>query len=58
VKVASEALHHEKPGEFVYHTYAIPFEVTKGKERATVRFESRDNLVAGSVYECRTVRLR
>lgn len=57
-KVASEQLHHEKPGEFVYHTYPVPFDVTKGKEKATVRFQSHDNLVAGSVYECRTVRLR
>lgn len=57
-KIASERLNHEKPGEFVYHTYSVPFDVTKGKEKATVRFESHGNLVAGSVYECRTVRLR
>jgi DUF1680 family protein len=57
-KIASEQLHHEKPGEFVDHTYAIPFDLTRGKDKATVRFQSQGNLVAGSVYECRTVRLR
>jgi uncharacterized protein len=57
-KVGSEQLHHEKPGEFVDHTYPVPFELTKGNDKATVRFQSHDNLVAGSVYECRSVRLR
>ncbi len=57
-KVGSEQLHHEKPGEFIYRTYSIPLELTTGKDKATVRFESFPDRVAGAVYACRTVRLR
>jgi hypothetical protein len=58
VKVAAEKLHHEAPGKFVDHAYSIPAELTKGKEKVTVRFQSDGNLVAGSVYSCRTTKLR
>ncbi len=57
-KVASEVLHHEKPGKFIETAYPIPFELTRGRNKVAVRFQSRENLVAGSVFACRTVRLR
>jgi DUF1680 family protein len=57
-KIASQTLNHEKPGEFIYISYPIPFDLTKSREKATVRFQSHGNLMAGNVYECRTVRLR
>jgi hypothetical protein len=38
VKVGSEALNKNKPGEFFDATYAVPPDVTKGKERVTVNF--------------------
>jgi hypothetical protein len=58
VKIASEKLHHEAPGKFVDHTYSIPAELTKGKTKVTLRFQSHGSLVAGSAYSCRTTRLR
>lgn len=57
-KIASEKLTHERPGQFIDVAYPIPFRLTRGLERGTVRFQSIGAQVAGSVFQCRTVRLR
>jgi len=55
-KVATQTLDKEKPGEFFHVTYPIPEELTKDKEKMTVRFQSHPGKMAGGVYECRIVK--
>jgi DUF1680 family protein len=55
-KIATERLENNRPGVFYDQAYPIPAELTKGKERVTVRFQAHPGRMAGGVFECRIVR--
>jgi hypothetical protein len=41
--IATQRLQRNKPGQFFDVTYPIPIELTKGKEKVTVRFQAHPN---------------
>jgi DUF1680 family protein len=55
VRVAAEAMDGGGPVAFVERSYAVPVEVTKGKEFVVVRFEPQENAGAGPVFGCRVL---
>jgi len=56
VRVATQSLQNDKPGQFFDVTYPIPVELTRGKEKVTVRFQARPGNTAGGLYGLRVVR--
>jgi len=50
--VGTESLNRNKPGEFFEVEYVLPAELTRGKERVTVRFQAHPGNTAGGVFEC------
>jgi len=50
--IATQSLNRSKPGEFFDVEYAIPPEMTRGKEKVTVRFAPHEGNLAGGVFEC------
>jgi uncharacterized protein len=50
VKVATEDLNKYKGSKFYDIVYAIPAEITKGKEKVTVKFQPAPNNSVGPVY--------
>lgn len=55
-KIATQTLDMAKPGEFFDVTYSIPEELTKNKDKVTVRFQSHPGKMAGGVFGCRIVK--
>jgi len=55
-KIAAQSLHNDKPGEFFDVTYAIPQELTRGKNKLTIRFQAQPGNFAGGFYSVRTIR--
>jgi hypothetical protein len=55
-RVATQTLERNRPGAFFVETYPIPPELTRGKEKVTVRFQAHPGKTAGRVFECRIVR--
>lgn len=55
-KIATQQLKNNKPGEFFYATYPLNPELTAGKEKVTVRFQSHPGNTAGGVFGLRIVR--
>jgi len=51
-KLATQSLDRSKPGEFDDVEYAIPRELTQGKEKITVRFQAHPGNTAGGVFDC------
>jgi DUF1680 family protein len=45
------------PGELFDFEYPLPEQLTRGKERITVKFQSRPNAMAGSVFDVRVAQL-
>ncbi|HKR22739.1 MAG TPA: DUF6805 domain-containing protein, partial [Pyrinomonadaceae bacterium] len=56
IKVATQSLGNDKPGEFFDVTYAIPAEVTRGKNKITVRFQAHPDNTAGGFYGVRVIK--
>lgn len=56
VKIATQSLQNDKPGEFFDATYAIPEDLTRGKSKVTVRFQAKPNNIAGGLYGVRVIR--
>jgi DUF1680 family protein len=56
VTIATQSLQSDKPGEFFDVTYAIPEQVTKGKNKVTVRFQAHTGNTAGGLYGLRAIR--
>jgi uncharacterized protein len=54
--IATQTLNSDKPGEFFDIEYKIPPELTRGKDKITVRFQGHPNNTAGGVFECGTLR--
>jgi DUF1680 family protein len=55
-KIATQKLEKNKPNAFVDVCYPIPQELTKGKEKITVKFQAHPNSTAGGVFGCATVK--
>ena len=55
-KIATQSLQNDKPGEFFDLTYAIPEELTRGKNKITVRFQPHSGNTAGGFYGLRIIR--
>jgi len=55
-KIATERLESKRPGVFYDQGYPVPAELTKGKERVTVRFQAHPSRMAGGVFGCRILR--
>ena len=55
-RIATQKLNNNKPGKFYDEVYAVPPELTKGKEKATVRFQAHPGNTAGGVFDLRMLR--
>jgi DUF1680 family protein len=55
MKVATQVLDNNSPDKFFDVTYPVPQELTKGKDKVTVRFQGHENKTAGGVFGCRIV---
>jgi DUF1680 family protein len=51
-KIATQTVNVNSPGDFFDVTYRIPAEITKGKNKVTVRFEPHPESIAGGVFGC------
>lgn len=56
--IATQTLHLDKPGEFFDKTYAIPEELTRGKQVIEVRFQAHTGNFAGGLYGVRILKGR
>ena len=56
VKVATQSLQDNKPGEFFDVSYQLPEELTKNKDKITVRFQAHPGNTAGGLYGLRAIR--
>jgi hypothetical protein len=54
--LATQRLLTNKPGDFFDQVYDIPAELTCGKTKVTVRFQSHPNDIAGGVFGLRMMR--
>jgi len=55
-KLTTQKLNAPKPGKFTDVTYVVPADLTKGKQKVTVRFQGHPGSIAGGVFGCRIVR--
>jgi DUF1680 family protein len=55
-KIGTQSLQNDKPGEFFDVTYAIPEELTRGKNMITIRFAAQPGNVAGGFFGLRVIR--
>ncbi len=55
-RLTTEALKAEQPGQHIEKTYALPLELTRGKQTVTVRFQAQPENVAGGVFGCQVLR--
>jgi DUF1680 family protein len=56
--IATETLHQDKPGDFFDRTYAIPEELTRGRQKVEVRFQAHPGNFAGGLYGARILKGR
>jgi uncharacterized protein len=49
-KIVTQKLENNQPGQFFDVGYAIPKELTRGKEKVTVRFQAHPNSWAGGLF--------
>jgi DUF1680 family protein len=55
-KIAGQSLQNDKPGEFFDVTYPIPQELTRGKNKITIRFQAQPGNFAGGFYGVRIIK--
>jgi DUF1680 family protein len=55
--IATENISNKKDGQFIYETYPVPQELTRGKHKITVRFQAQPGNTAGPVFGVRVVKL-
>jgi len=51
-KIATQTLNRNKPGKFFHVEYKIPVELTREKDKVTVKFVAPPRGVAGGVFGC------
>ena len=55
-RIASQKLLHNQPGKFWDATYSIPFGLTEGRSRVTVKFQAQPGNFAGGLFGLRILR--
>lgn len=55
-KIATQKLLNNKPGQFWDASYPIPAELTRGKEKVTVKFQAQPENYAGGLFGSRMLR--
>ncbi len=55
-KIATQTLSGKQPGKFYEVEYEIPAELTRGKEKVTVKFVCPPRSVAGGIFGCATLK--
>lgn len=55
VKIATQTLNNDKPGQFFDVVYSIPGQLIDGKQKVTVRFQAHPGNIAGGLYGLRTI---
>jgi uncharacterized protein len=58
VKIASQILLNNRPGEFWDAAYPLPAELTRGKRKVTVKLQAQPGNFAGGLFGCRVMRVR
>lgn len=58
VKVATQTLENIKPNEFVDVVYALPAEITNGKETVRVKLAAQPGKIAGGLYGAKTMTVK
>jgi hypothetical protein len=58
VKIASQKLLHNHPGDFWDASYTIPVELTRSKEKIVVKFAAQPGNYAGGLFVLRVVRAK
>jgi hypothetical protein len=56
--LATQTLNRDMPGKFWEKSYPIPAELTKGKNRATVRFQAHPNNFAGGIFGAKMLKAK
>lgn len=56
VVIATQRLDMNKPGRFFDVVYTVPGELTRGKEKITVRFQAHPDCMAGGIFDLRSLR--
>lgn len=56
VKLATQTLENNRPGEFYQQSYPLTAEITKNKTFVTIRFQAQPGKRAGGLYGCRTMK--
>jgi len=54
--VATQKLDRNQPNRFFDQLYPIPPQLTKGKQKVTVRFQAHPGNIAGGVFDLRMLR--
>lgn len=49
-RIATQTLNRDKPGLFFEKTYPIPIELTRGKQKVSVRFQAHPGQIAGGIF--------
>ncbi|MBN1505294.1 MAG: glycoside hydrolase family 127 protein [Sedimentisphaerales bacterium] len=55
-KIATQSLRDDRPDQFFDIAYPIPVELTRGKQKVTVKLQAHRGNFAGGLFGCRTVR--
>ena len=55
-KIAAQKLNASKPGKFTDVTYPVPADMTKGRQKVTVKFQAHPGSMAGGAFGCRIVK--
>ena len=55
-RIVTQELTGSKPGNFIDVTCDVPADLTKGKQKVTVKFQPHPGATAGAVYGCRIMK--
>jgi len=56
MKIATQKLERNRPERFYDEIYPIPADLTKGKDKVTVRFQAHPGRTAGGIFDCRILK--
>ena len=57
-KIATQTLDKNKPEEFFTVEYAIPEQLTKGKDHITIKFQAQPDSVTAMIFGCETLTVK
>ncbi len=55
-KIVTQSLNNDRPNEFFDIAYPVPTELTRGKQKVTVKLQAHPGNFAGGLFGCRTVK--